>query len=265
MAVQASPHDAAAAAKSLEYGGGVTLRSLPPEILGPVLSEAPASSWYNPRYYSSLFKIRSVCKQWMDIVNANPGLWTSIWLASNLNLVKLILIRSKTQLLSVWYDDGLFAGSVSLPESHISSFLDLVSSSSRRWKFLDYRASYYAQHERMLGLPFDELGELNILLSGNIAYTSTLTAPRLKSIDVHRCSLNWHSISGLRSLAIDQNTEGPDFDELIAVLRASPDLERLQVERNWPMTAPVQPESSQTLPHIFLPKLQVMRFEKLPI
>ncbi|KAG8946835.1 hypothetical protein FRC04_011382 [Tulasnella sp. 424] len=261
-----STHDAAVAAP-VSHGkhDPISFRRLPPEILTLVLLEAAPSKWYSRLYYSALFDIREVCKQWMEIVDATPSLWTSIWLEFKLDLVSMILVKSKTQPLSIWYDDQTFAGYKQLPEDHISAFLGLVAPSSRRWEFLDYRASCYAPHGRLLGLPFDLLRQLNILLSANIKYPSKINAPRLVSLDVHRCSLNWHSVAGLRSLEIDQNTEGPDLSELITVLRASPNLEELKVERNWPMTATIDPESVHPLPPISLPNLHTMRFSKLPV
>ncbi|KAG8921436.1 hypothetical protein FRC01_000252 [Tulasnella sp. 417] len=177
----------------------------------------------------------------------------------------MILVKSKTQPLSIWYDDRTYAGYHSLPEEHIVSFIELIGPSANRWEFFDYRASYSVEHGRVLGLPLDNLRTLNILLSANITYSTALRAPKLKSLDVHRCSLNWHSIASLHRLEIDQNTEGPDLAELVAVLRASPDLEWLCVSRNWPMTATVHSDSLYPLPPIFLPKLQRMAFSKLPV
>ncbi|KAG8946827.1 hypothetical protein FRC04_011374 [Tulasnella sp. 424] len=257
----------AAVASPVSHGkhDPISFRQLPPEILTLVLLDAAPSKWYSRQYYSALFNIREVCKQWMEIVDATPSLWTSIWLEFKLDLVNMILVKSKTQPLSIWYDDQTFAGYKQLPEDHISAFLSLVTPSSRRWEFFDYRASCYELHERLLGLPFDLLRQLNILLSGNIKYSANINAPRLVSLHAHRCSLNWHSVAGLRSLEIDQNTEGPDLSELITVLRASPNLEELEVARNWPMTATIDPESVHPLPPISLPKLQVMRFSKLPV
>ncbi|KAG8928738.1 hypothetical protein FRC01_005414 [Tulasnella sp. 417] len=238
---------------------------LPPEILEHVLCEAAPSNWYHRKYYTSLFRIREVCRRWMDIVDGAPSLWTSVWLEFNLRLVSMILVKSKTQLLSIWYDDQTFAGYDSLPEDHIMSFIDLIGPSANRWEFFDYRASSYAEHGRVLGLPLDNLHTLNILLSGNITYSTALRAPKLKFLDVHRCSLNWHSIASLRGLRIDQNTNGPDLGELIAVLRASPDLQWLWVSRNWPMTATVHSDSQYPPAPIFLPKLRGMSFSKLPV
>ncbi|KAG8946833.1 hypothetical protein FRC04_011380 [Tulasnella sp. 424] len=257
----------AAVASPVSHGkyDPISFRQLPPEILTLVLLDAAPSTWYSRRYYSALFGIREVCKQWMEIVDATPSLWTSIWLEFKLDLVSMILVKSKTQPLSIWYNDRAYSGYEQLPKDHISAFLGLVAPSSRRWEFLDYRASYDELHERLLGLPFDLLRQLSILLSGNIKYSSNISAPRLVSLNVHRCSLNWHSVAGLRSLEINQNTGGPDLSELITVLRASPNLEELKVERNWPMTAAIGPESLQSLPPISLPKLQMMHCYNLPI
>ncbi|KAG8946836.1 hypothetical protein FRC04_011383 [Tulasnella sp. 424] len=261
-----STHDAALAAPvSHEKNEPISVRQLPPEILTLVLLDATPSKWHGRRYYSALFDIREVCKQWMEIVDATPSLWTSIWLEFKLDLVNMILVKSKTQPLSICYDDRGYSGYEQLPEDRILAFLSLVVPSSRRWEFLEYRASSHAPHGRLLGLPFDLLRQLNIRLSANIKYPSQINAPRLVSLDVHRCSLNWHSVAGLRSLEIDQNTAGPDLSELITVLRASPNLEDLAVERNWPMTATIGPESLHPLPPISLPKLHAMRFSKLPV
>ncbi|KIO17756.1 hypothetical protein M407DRAFT_32573 [Tulasnella calospora MUT 4182] len=240
-------------------------RQLPTEILEKVLCEAAPLIWYDPSYYRSLFRIRAVCRRWLDIVDEAQSLWTSIWLQFKLDLISMVLVKSKMHLLSIWYDDQTFAGYDSLPEDHISSFIDLVGPSASRWEFFDYRASSYAEHGRVLGLPFDNLRRLNILLSGNITYASALNTKKLTYLNVHRCSLNWHSISGLRNLEIDQNTYGPDVGELVAVLRASPDLERLEVTRNWPMSATASSDSQHPLPPIFLPKLREMSFSKLPV
>ncbi|KAG8930125.1 hypothetical protein FRC00_001264 [Tulasnella sp. 408] len=177
----------------------------------------------------------------------------------------MILVKSKTEPLSIWYDDKTFAGYDSLPEDHITSFVDLVGPSSNRWRALEYRASSSAVHERVLGLPLGNLHRLTILLSGNITYSPALNAPKLTFIHVQRCSLNWLSISGLRFLNIDQNTYGPDLGELVAVLRASPDLEWLWVMRNWPMESTFRSDSLHHLPPIFLPKLRGMSFSKLPV
>ncbi|KAG9044334.1 hypothetical protein FS837_008301 [Tulasnella sp. UAMH 9824] len=240
-------------------------RQLPPEIWVKVLCEAAPSNWYRGEYYSSLFRVRGVCRCWLGIVDETPSLWTSIWLELNLNVTSMILVKSKMEPLSIWYDDKTFAGYDSLPEDHITSFFDLVGPSSYRWEVLEYRASSSAVHERVLGLPLSNLRRLTILLSGNNTFNPALNAPKLTFLYVHRCSLNWLSISGLHWLKIDQNTYGPDIGELVAVLRASPDLEWLWVTRNWPMEATNRSDSLHSFPPIFLPKLRGMTFSKLPV
>ncbi|KAG9017544.1 hypothetical protein FRB90_000890 [Tulasnella sp. 427] len=244
-----------------------SIDNLPTEILTLIIEESARSIWFNPTYYASLFEIRGVNRQWKDIVDNAASLWTTIWLELNHDLIKMILVNSKNELLSIFYDDQTYTGLGLVASERITAFLELVSPSAGRWRLLDYQAASDAEHEHMLGLALDELRKLQIRLSGNIRYMSIINAPKLESIDVHRCSLNWSSISALHTLTIDQNTYGPDVDELLTVLRASPGLRRLRVERNWPMrTTGFSPNPSHPPPAlIVLPHLESMSFSKLPL
>lgn len=225
------------------------INQLPPELIRPILLEDK-----DGRSYREIFSIRSVCRFWQEIVDETPQLWTQLALSYNVNLLSLIIKNSKSLPLSVWYDDGGYSSVDQLvPQEKITEFLSRTAMSSDRWESLTYRASYESNHSQILELPLHNLHGLNISLSGNIAYTAPLNAPNLKNISVHRCSLDWSSISRLRSLVIYQNTEGPTVEAIKTILKASPDLEHLGIHRNWTnLDVPVDPTP------IVLPKLYSM-------
>ncbi|KAG8947042.1 hypothetical protein FRC04_011222 [Tulasnella sp. 424] len=201
------------------------------------------------------------------VIDEAPQLWTWLSLSYNVNLLPLILKNSKSLPLSVWYGDGGYEGDDQrLPPEKIMAFLSLTAASSSRWKNLSYQASSESNHSQIIGLPLHTLQRLNVSLSGNIAYTGPLDTPGIKDICVHRCSLDWSSISRLRSLKIDQNTEGPTVEALKNILKASPDLEILRISRSWPdLDIPVDPTpiSLPKLRHIYLYKVSISNYSHL--
>ncbi|KAG8947041.1 hypothetical protein FRC04_011221 [Tulasnella sp. 424] len=231
------------------------INQLPPKLIRPILLEDE-----DGRSYKEKFSIRSVCRFWQEIVNETPQLWTQLSLSYNVNLLSLIIKNSKSLPLSVWYDDGYLGDDQLVPQEKITEFLSRTAMSSDRWKSLTYRALYESNHSQMLGLPLHNLQSLNISLSGDIAYTGPLNAPNLKNISVHRCSLDWSSISRLRSLVIYRNTEGPTVEAIKTILKASPDLEHLGIHRNWTnLDVPVDPTP------IVLPKLYSMHLSYVSV
>ncbi|KIO17755.1 hypothetical protein M407DRAFT_32572 [Tulasnella calospora MUT 4182] len=233
------------------------IHHLPPEVFALIIIED-----CDQRSYKELFSIRSVCKFWLEVVDATPQLWTTLSLSYCDNLLSLILKNSKSFPLSVQYDDGSCWGrGVQLVSTErITAFLNRTASSFGRWERLRYDASTTSNHSKILGLPLQNLQKLDIALDGNITYTTPLDAPGLKDIRVHRCSLNWPSITQLRSLDIDQNTEGPTVETIKNVLKASPDIEVLRIGRNWP-----RPDIIVESCPIYLPKLRLIYLHKVSI
>ncbi|KAG9017587.1 hypothetical protein FRB90_000629 [Tulasnella sp. 427] len=199
-----------------------------------------------------LFGFRNVCKRWAEVIDGTPGLWTLLRLDYDPNLMSLILKNSKYLPLSVSYSDtrGLGFGIKPTPLENITAFLSIAVPSCHRWSSLVYGAPCASDHTQILGLPLHNLSFLNILMDGNIKYTPALDAPELQDVHVHRCSLNWKTITGLRSLKIDQNTEGPTVEEIQRVLITSPDLEELSVSRNWPDSGSVKDRLPILLPNL---------------
>ncbi|KAG8930126.1 hypothetical protein FRC00_001265 [Tulasnella sp. 408] len=235
----------------------LNIHHLPPEIFALIIIKD-----CDQRSYKELFSIRSVCKFWLEVVDETPQLWTTLSLSYCDNLLSLILKNSKSLPLYVQYDDDSCWGSgfQPVPKEKITAFLNRTASSFGRWERLRYVASPESNHKKILGLPLHNLQRLTIALGGNIAYTPPLDAPNLKDLHVHRCSLNWGSITKLRSLDIDQNTEGPTVEAIKNVLKASPDIEILRIARNWPRRDIIVDSCP-----IYLPKLRLIYLSKVSV
>ncbi|KAG8972611.1 hypothetical protein FRC05_009721 [Tulasnella sp. 425] len=78
------------------HNQSLPIHRLPPELLQIIIGEA-----YNQELYRDLFKIRSVCKYWMEIVDSMHELWTRVSLKHNADLLSMILEKSSTQPLFV--------------------------------------------------------------------------------------------------------------------------------------------------------------------
>ncbi|KAG8947040.1 hypothetical protein FRC04_011220 [Tulasnella sp. 424] len=232
------------------------INQLPPELLGLIILQH--NHWGS---YWELLSLRGVCKFWLEVIDGTPELWIRLSLSFNVGLISLIIKNSKSLPLMVWYDeDGYLGDDQPALQERITSILSRTAMSSGRWRSLSYTASSESNHSQILGLPLHNLQDLDISLSGNLAHTAPLNAPNLKTISVHRCSLNWSSISHLRLLNIHQNTEGPTVEAIKNILKASPDLEVLTICCNWAnLDIPVDPNP------INLPKLQDIHFADVSV
>ncbi|KAG8928743.1 hypothetical protein FRC01_005419 [Tulasnella sp. 417] len=185
------------------------IHRLPPELLHAIIEKS-----YTRVSYKRVFALRSTCKHWMEVVDSMPQLWAQIALDHNSNLLSMILQKSKTQPLEVSCKKSDFE-SDSAFDHRMAIFLHEVGPSAWRWSSLHYSASTNPQHERILGLPLHNLKRLSVRISGTaVNYIGGFAASRLQNLDVHRLSLNWGSLSDLRSLQIDACIPSPTVDEL---------------------------------------------------
>ncbi|KAG9017543.1 hypothetical protein FRB90_000889 [Tulasnella sp. 427] len=235
---------------------------LPPEIVIVVL-HACAHVPDNPKIrnyfdYPSLFKVRSISRQWKRIVDSSPRLWNGVVRGHNLNLIEMVLHHSGTEPLNVRWN-RLY--SLSISTNYSASFMNLVMPSVRRWRILYYQASADDELESMLGLPFQGIQELNIDPERCRHYAPAIQAPKLADLWLHGCTLDWHALSRLRSLTMLELGSEPAHavrvDELTAVLRTSPDLEALCVEES--ILVDVLP-----FDRVVLPKLKSLSLMELP-
>ncbi|KAG9028006.1 hypothetical protein FS837_004016 [Tulasnella sp. UAMH 9824] len=239
------------------------INQLPPELLYVIIENA-----YTQVSYKLLFALRSVCKHWMDIIDSMPQLWGQIALHQNANLLSAVLHKSPTQPLDVWCREGEGYRLADGPtfEERVAVFLEHVGPSAGRWGSLHYSAPTNAEHERMLGLSFRNLKTLYVNISGTaVDYTAAFDAPKLRNFDLWGLSLNWCSLSNLRSLQICGCVPSPTVDEVYVLLKSSPDLELFKISLNKasPTGHPTDLSGANSIP-ILLPRLRSLSLIQVP-
>ncbi|KIO17757.1 hypothetical protein M407DRAFT_32574 [Tulasnella calospora MUT 4182] len=239
------------------------IHRLPPELLYIIIENV-----YTEVSYELLFALRSVCKHWMEIVDSMPHLWARIALHHNANLISSCLQKSKTQPLDVRCKEGEnYVVRDSPPfQERAADFLRHIGPSAARWRSLDYLAPTNAQHERILSLPLHNLETLCVSISGAaVDYTGVFDTPRLQNLDTRKLSLNWRSLSNLRSLQIDGCVPSPTVDEVYILLKSSPNLELFKIARN--RSSPTGHTTDLSDFHsspILLPKLRTLHIVQVP-
>ncbi|KAG8929977.1 hypothetical protein FRC01_003454 [Tulasnella sp. 417] len=238
----------------------LAIHHLPPELLCNVFQDARKKE-----NYRSLFVIRSVCKYWMEIIDSSGELWTFVSLMHNRDLLDMILQKSKNHLLSIEYDDGTCSGKSKVPSEQIAHFLGHIVPLVDRWKALEYQVSPYADHDRVLGLPFknlETLGARTHMMAST--YIEPLHAPKLRTVDLVGFSVDWGRLSELRVLMLS----GPTFRSLVSevylLFNTCPELEILKI-RGGP--TPPTSYGMDNLPSapVFLPHLQYLLLFMVPI
>ncbi|KAG8915538.1 hypothetical protein FRC01_003624 [Tulasnella sp. 417] len=239
------------------------IHQLPPELLYIIIETA-----YTQVSYKLLFTLRSVCKHWMEIIDSMPQLWAHIASHQNANLLSTILQKSTTQPLDVWCreGEGYHLGDGPTFEERVAVFLEHVGPSAARWGSLHYLAPANAQHEQILGLSFHNLETLVADIRGTaVDYTGRFNAPSIGNLDVSGLSLNWSSLSGLRSLQLGGCVPSPTINELYLLLTSSPDLELLKIkmDRSSP-TGQTTDLSTTHSARIHLPRLRTLLITQVP-
>ncbi|KAG8916953.1 hypothetical protein FRC00_014213, partial [Tulasnella sp. 408] len=222
---------------------------LPPEVLQVVFSEEAEYSW---GYYARLFRLRNVCKYWMEVVDSTPGLWRLISSIHLPELQSMILRNSKTQTLLVEYNERILENDPSGAEK-MEAFASLMRPTAFRWRKLDYYPALNSTSVAwMLSLPFHNLHHLVIDGDTWNRYDQQIDAVGLQTLRVTRGLLNWLSLSGLTLLKLDETDI--TLNELVAVLSASPNLDYLSlVETSLELGAEDAQNSSPN--KILLPRL----------
>ncbi|KIO33406.1 hypothetical protein M407DRAFT_233045 [Tulasnella calospora MUT 4182] len=239
------------------------IHRLPPELLYIIIEIV-----YTEMSYKLLFALRSVCNHWMEIVDSMPQLWAQIALHHNANLISSCLQKSKNQPLDIWCQEGEGYNIRSNPafQERVAGFLGHVGPLAARWRSLHYLAPTNAQHERMLNLPLHNLETLCVNISGAaVDYTGVFDTPRLRNLDARKLSLNWRSLSNLRSFQIDGCVPSPTVDELYILLKSSPNLELFKIARN--RSSPTGHTTDLSDFHsspILLPRLRTLNIVQVP-
>ncbi|KAG9035407.1 hypothetical protein FS837_001929, partial [Tulasnella sp. UAMH 9824] len=117
-----------------EKNQNLPFNSLPPEVLQAVFSEEAESSC---RYYARLFRMRNVCKYWMERIDSTPGLWRFISSIYHPELQAMVLRNSKTQTLLVEYTERILENDPS-GQKKMQAFASLMRPTASRWHTLNY-------------------------------------------------------------------------------------------------------------------------------
>ncbi|KAG8929973.1 hypothetical protein FRC01_003450, partial [Tulasnella sp. 417] len=202
------------------------IHNLPREVLEMIFSE---EAGFGRSYYHRLFRLRSVCKYWMEIIDSTTELWRQIRLILHPELQAMILRNSRDRTLFVEYDERIWPMDSSR-QAKMAAFASLIEPTTSRWKELQYGpASDSSNDTWILSRSFPNLHSLSI-----VEYTwkdphRRLDAPKLQRLSVDYGSLNWKSLSGLTYL--DLNHTNATLGEFVAVLQASPQLSFLAVQK----------------------------------
>ncbi|KAG9041247.1 hypothetical protein FS837_012494 [Tulasnella sp. UAMH 9824] len=102
-----------------------------------------------------------------------------------------------------------------------------------------------------------DLNSLSLYGEGQIACTRALRTPQLAVLRLYKCHLTWNDLPKLRSLSVVV-THGPNLTELIQVLRSSPLLEQLYLDRISITSEDPSNRASIPLIPINLPRLSII-------
>ncbi|KAG8918416.1 hypothetical protein FRC01_001869 [Tulasnella sp. 417] len=229
------------------------IHNLPPEVLHAIFLQVAGD--YRG-YYWRLLRLRMVCNYWMEVIDSTPGLWNLISTGLHPALQAMILQNSGNHLLNVEYDE-MFWGQE--PETEYE-FAWLMESSASRWQTLEYHRGNGSRNDTWLSsLPLHSLQRIEIYGFPSTDQRLTLDAPKLSYVVLGRCSLNWSSLSALQVLSLESTY--PTFNELTAVLQASPGLSSLSLRETWQESGMEDPLISQASRHIQLSRLRTLEIE----
>ncbi|KAG8976634.1 hypothetical protein FRC05_003473 [Tulasnella sp. 425] len=247
------------------------IHQLPIELLQHLLILAVAEIRHGNqpwRVYSRIVELRLVSTRWLAAIDSHPSFWTLLTNRLKPLLVSTVLERSGTLPLDV--DLVCLATFKTDPPLH---YMDIVTSLAERWRSLNIVWIHTEQDEALQNLlltPAPQLKAVSFECFSDILRTINLfdnIAPDLDSVSTRFFLPNWtwFLMKGLRKLAVGiVKADVRDFEALVQVLVASPNMEELQV-RGWRVRGGTVPgEPSFKLEPIVLDSLRLLSLCMLP-
>ncbi|KAG8896524.1 hypothetical protein FRC01_011737, partial [Tulasnella sp. 417] len=226
------------------YDGAVQSAScigrLPTELLQHSLnlSVAEIRQGHEPWHvYARIAELRLVCTRWMAAIDSYPSLWTLLTNRLSPLLVSVVLQKSGTLPLDI--DLSCMAHSETSPPLH---YLNTAPRLAGRWRSLNIR--WFLEDREDEGLqnflhtPAPQLKALTIDTFSGVPSRINLfdnVAPNLDSITIRHAMPNWSSfvMRGLKRLLVATvMAKTRDFENIVQVLAASPNMRELQI-RGW--------------------------------
>ncbi|KAG8952499.1 hypothetical protein FRC04_004559 [Tulasnella sp. 424] len=248
------------------------IHRFPVELLQHLLSLAVAEIRHGNRpwhVYSRIVELRLVSTRWLAAIDSHPSLWTLLTNRLSPSLVSIVLEKSGKLPLDV---DLCIQSFNTDPPLH---YVDIVTSLAERWRSLDIVWHHPEQDEALRNLlltPAPRLKAVSIVSFDNDVFgTISLfdnMAPDLDSISTRLVlpNWNWFLMKGLRKLAVGEVfPDVRDFEGLVRVLIASPNMEKLEVRR-WKVRDGTRPgEPSFKLEPIVLDSLHLFALHGFPL
>lgn len=219
------------------------LNRIPTELLQHLLclTVAEIRQGHEPWHvYSRIAELRLVCTHWLAVIDSYPLFWTLLTNRLSPLLVTIVLQKSGT--LPLHIDLSYIARPDANPPFH---YINTVISLARRWRYLNIRWFSEEGEEgaeealrNVLLTPAPQLKELVFDGFSDVPSGVSLfdnVAPNLDSITTRHAAPNWSSfvMRGLRKLAVATVVpKATDFENLVQVLAASPNMEELHM-RGW--------------------------------
>ncbi|KAG8952502.1 hypothetical protein FRC04_004562 [Tulasnella sp. 424] len=247
------------------------IHRLPIELFQHLLSLAVAEirhgdqPWHG--YYSRILELRLVCTRWLAVIDSHPSFWTLLTNRLSPSLVSIVLEKSGKLPLDV----DLCAG-ILWPEPPLH-YMSIVTSLAKRWRSLNvlwYHPELKEALRNLLLTPAPQLKAFSCDFYDDILEKTSLfddMAPNLDSISLRYVVPNWNSLlmKGLRKLAVSEVfVDVRDFEGLVQVLVASPNMEELEVS-GWKQTGRTLPgEPSFKLEPVVLDSLRLFTLRMFP-
>lgn len=218
------------------------LHNLPKELITRIFHFALQAGGLSG-YLVRLLRLAKVCKTWKALVDDTPALWGVLCASDPPEALQLALTKSKECLVdvSIDVDGGVLRTGSRPPFDAFDNFLNISLDASQRWRSVDFRffrhASFLSEVEKRLaeskGQPFPKLQDLSVISDQDMDISLFREeASQLRHVHLHRIQTPWcwSQIHNLHTLDLDDLCgRSINVDDLLDVLRASPDLSSLTI------------------------------------
>lgn len=234
------------------------IHRLPSEILVDIFTKSLHLWSRNTRhtYQERLYTLRCVSAAWRALIDNSPSLWTTVSYGDPLRTVRDALVRSGNSPFHVTHNMCV------IRKSSPADFLVLVRQHVHRWRTFTVFGLPTGEAEQLLGLMAGchapELRELSIGHTGSIKGTKdffegpTRYLRRVKLYGSYLLPWNSALLSNLHALHLGELSRGgPSADQVDSILRASPALVELTLERFSPQGG-IEPSINQNRPFALL-------------
>ncbi|KAG9041447.1 hypothetical protein FS837_012260 [Tulasnella sp. UAMH 9824] len=220
-----------------DQNGTVPLHRLPVEIFVQIifrgLEHFRARGWSHRTYLGRLVTLCRVCKQWREVIDCTPSLWTTV------DILDPPAIRSAAAFRSVNYPlniigtpPGPIKFATYLP-GRSDEFLNAAMMLSTRWSSIQLvvassdkaLAIMHAPAPLLQSLEVKSTVQTRLHLQGGIVFQGTTS--QLRRLSLHGVAIPWDSyiLRNLQYLSISGLKEyGPSYEETLGILKGCPGL-----------------------------------------